>query len=147
MKLPASFTKAQEVQILEALATSDSYFAEFFRSETDQMTANIMNDLPIEFGTKMEDWRVGRIKACETVDSLERSLTAHSSLLEVREGEIQGLKARMRDILGNMIHAEANHFEPDYRDLFTFDEILKAKLEDGCSLNAEESTYLLSKIS
>ena len=143
MKLPTSYTKAEEIQILESLATSDTYFAEYFKSEVDQMTSNIHNDFPIELNTKMEGWRSLLNDSQHKVDFLEEEIKVHIAYRIHAKEEITILKNRLRDILGKGISTQG--FEVSSH--FTFAEILKAKLEDGYSLTVEESNYLIPLIS
>jgi hypothetical protein len=45
-------TKELEIKTLTSLCDADGYFAEYFKRDLDQMTANIRNDFPIETATK-----------------------------------------------------------------------------------------------
>lgn len=44
--------KETEINHLRALQHGDTYFAQFFKNDVDQMVQNIQNDFPIEFGCK-----------------------------------------------------------------------------------------------
>lgn len=146
MKLPASFTKAEEIQILEALGSSDSYFHEFFASEVDQMASNIKNDFPIEHGTKMEDWRLLLIDSRAKVATLENELQANIAEISHKDAEIADLKNRLRKILGNMVVAQSDNMVMVPENHFQFSEVLRSRLTNEVKLNEEETEYLLSKI-
>ena len=44
--------KETEINHLRALQHGDTYFAQFFKNDVDQMVQNIQNDFPIELGCK-----------------------------------------------------------------------------------------------
>lgn len=58
--------KENEIDHLRALQNCDTYFAQFFKQDIDQMVQNIKNDFPIELGCTF----------MEKAEILQRSLNA-----------------------------------------------------------------------
>jgi hypothetical protein len=54
IKLPKTFTKDEEISVMLALASGDTYFADTFTPEdTEQMISNVRNDFPLLTQTRV----------------------------------------------------------------------------------------------
>ena len=122
--------KETEIKHLRALQQGDTYFAQFFKSDVDQMVRNIQNDFPIELGCKF----------CEKAQALQRTLAdykeksaqdkfdmAVSIYRELDDSVPDSLKKAIQDSLGSPIR------------------VIEAKIAADVPPTKEEVEYLIKE--
>lgn len=122
--------KETEINHLRALQHGDTYFAQFFKNDVDQMVQNIQNDFPIELGCKF----------CEKTQALQRTLAdykeksaqdkfdmAVSIYRELDDSVPDSLKKAIQDSLGSPIR------------------VIEAKIAADVPPTKEEVEYLIKE--
>lgn len=122
--------KETEINHLRALQHGDTYFAQFFKNDVDQMVQNIQNDFPIELGCKF----------CEKAQALQRALAdykeksaqdkfdmAVSIYRELDDSVPDSLKKAIQDSLGSPIR------------------VIEAKIAADVPPTKEEVEYLIKE--
>lgn len=121
-------TREQEIQILQSLK-GDTYFAQKFGLDIDQMCQNIGNDFPIELNCQF----VAKEKA------LQEQLKAQQA----------ASKDRLLSFAHDIILAMSGCDDEIYQTVGGYigkDEIIKFKHSQGIDLNDEEVDYLVKKL-
>lgn len=121
-------TRQEEIKTLQSLK-GDTYFAQKFGQDIDQMCQNISNDFPIEFDCQF--------------NAKEKSLQEQ---LKVQQA---AAKDRFMSFAHDIILAMSGCDDEIYQTVKGYigiDEIIKFKHSQGIELNDEEVDYLVKKL-
>ena len=121
-------TREQEIQILQSLK-GDTYFAQKYGQDIDQMCQNISNDFPIEFDCQFmakEKALQGQLKAQQAA-SKDRLLSFAHDIILAMSGCDDEIYQTVEGYIGK-------------------DEIIKFKHSQGIELNDDEIDYLVKKL-
>ncbi len=121
-------TRIEEIEILQSLK-GDTYFAQTFGQDIDQMCQNINNDFPIEFGCGF----------MSKVKTLQKQLEAQQAASKDR------FLSFARDIIINMNGCDDEIYQI-VKNYIGIDEIIKFKHSQGIELNDDEIDYLVKKL-
>lgn len=120
--------REQEIQILQSLK-GDTYFAQKFGQDIDQMCQNISNDFPIELGCQF--------------NAKEKSLQEQ---LKVQQAAAKdGFMSFVHDIILAMSGCDDEIYQT-VKGYIGIDEIIKFKHSQGIDLNDDEVDYLVKKL-
>jgi len=141
----ADLTKKQEIELLEKLVNGNGYFAEYFQKDFQQMKRNIEVDHPIEMETKFNQYKE-MVSGYEVkVDDLTYQFENLTSKLAQREGAIAVSKQIMTDILIGLVQNKEFDKVSEPTDYFTWEAVVKTKLEKGYQLTDEQAQKLIEK--
>lgn len=121
-------TRQEEIKVLQSLK-GDTYFAQKFGQDIDQMCQNISNDFPIELGCQFN----------AKVESLQEQLKAQQA----------AANDRFMSFSHDIILAMSGCDDEIYKTVEGYigkDEIIKFKHSQGVDLNDEEVDYLVKKL-
>ena len=121
-------TTQEEIQTLQSLK-GDTYFAQEFGQDIDQMCQNISNDFPIELDCQFavkEKALQEQLKAQQTA-SKDRLLSFAHDIILAMSGCDDEIYQTVEGYIGK-------------------DEIIKFKHSQGVDLNEEEINYLVKKL-
>lgn len=122
-------TRQEEIQVLQSLK-GDTYFAQKFGSDIDQMCENIKNDYPIEMGcTFMKETEVLK-KALE-----DTKKKANEKLLAFAQEVILDISNYTEDEVYETVEGYIGK-----------EAIIKYKHSQGIELNNGEIDYLIGKL-
>lgn len=143
--------KSDEIAIIEALASQDTYFADSVSlQDAEKMCRNIREDTPIFFGT-LHDLEE-RTRMLHDIETLTKEVKDMSSQYEAKLQALQEQLTKTEGSLDLLIKRvlEYNHFQaPEATPLrfpsdeaFTDLRILSLKLRTSLPLDADEREYL-----
>lgn len=145
-----NFTKAQEIEMLEALAAADTYFADTFQNDVPLMCQNIRNDFPILTGTSIDNSIAEHTKtiACFKikVEGLEAALKRTGAVEVQQRNRAMAAEARLEEILDYMLGCNFQAIQTDPNRMFSINEVVAAKVRKNMGLNQNEKDYILTKI-
>lgn len=121
-------TRQEEIKVLQSLK-GDTYFAQKFGQDVDQMCQNISNDFPIELNCQF----------MEKENALQKQLKAQQA----------ASKDRLLSFSHDIILAMSGCDDEIYKTVEGYigkDEIIKFKHSQGVGLNDEEVDYLVKKL-
>lgn len=121
-------TRQEEIKTLQSLK-GDTYFAQEFGQDIDQMCQNISNDFPIEFGCQFN----------AKEESLQEQLKAQQAAANDR------FMSFAHDIILAMSGCDDEIYQT-VKGYIGIDEIIKFKHSQGIDLNDDEITYLVNKL-
>lgn len=121
-------TRQEEIKVLQSLK-GDTYFAQKFGQDIDQMCQNISNDFPIELGCQFN----------AKVESLQEQLKAQQAAANDR------FMSFSHDIILAMSGCDVEIYKT-VEGYIGEDEIIKFKHSQGVDLNDEEVDYLVKKL-
>jgi len=123
-------TKQHEISLIRALINADGYFAEFFKSDFEQMIINIEDDHPIELYTGfISGFETQRQRGDELIEkhATEKHSLCETMLCVASETGNERLYQRVIEEIG-------------------IDSTIKLKRFIGLDLDGKEIDYLVSKI-
>lgn len=120
-------TVLEEVKILQSLK-GDTYFAQKFGQDIDQMCENIKNDYPIELGCQF----------MAKDEALQRQLVAQQ----------EASRAQILSLAYNVIYNidDSDELYDAVKDCIGIDQIIKYKHSKDIELDDKEIDYLVSKL-
>lgn len=121
-------TRQEEIKTLQSLK-GDTYFAQEFGQDIDQMCQNISNDFPIELGCQFN----------AKEESLQEQLKAQQAAANDR------FMSFAHDIILAMSGCDDEIYQT-VKGYIGIDEIIKFKHSQGIDLNDDEITYLVNKL-
>lgn len=121
--------KQEEIQVLQSLK-GDTYFAQKFGSDIDQMCENIKNDFPIEMG-------------CMFMTETE---ALKKTLAETKKVADEKLLAFAQEIILNICNYDDDEVYKTVKSYIGIEAVIKYKHSQNIELNEEEIDYLVSKI-
>ena len=121
--------KQEEIQVLQSLK-GDTYFAQKFGSDIDQMCENIKNDFPIEMGC---------VFMTET-EALKKTLA------QTKKKADEELLAFAQEIILNICNYDDDEVYKTVKSYIGIEAVIKYKHSQSIELNEEEIDYLISKI-
>lgn len=122
-------TKQEEIKVLQSLK-GDTYFAQKFGSDIDQMCENIKNDFPIEMGC---------IFMTET-EALKKTLA------ETKKNADENLLAFAQEIILNICNYDDDEVYKTVKSYIGIEAVIKYKYSQDIELNEEEIKYLVGKL-
>lgn len=121
--------KQEEIQVLQSLKC-DTYFAQKFGSDIDQMCENIKNDFPIEMG-------------CMFMTETE---ALKKALAQTKKKADEELLAFAQEIILNICNYDDTEVYKTVKSYIGIEAVIKYKHSQNIELNEEEIDYLVSKI-
>lgn len=121
--------KQEEIQVLQSLK-GDTYFAQKFGSDIDQMCENIKNDFPIEMGC---------VFMTET-EALKKALA------ETKKNADENLLAFAQEIILNICNYDDDEVYKTVKSYIGIEAVIKYKYSQDIELNEEEIKYLVGKL-
>lgn len=121
--------KQEEIQVLQSLK-GDTYFAQKFGSDIDQMCENIKNDFPIEMGC---------VFMTET-EALKKTLA------ETKKNADENLLAFAQEIILNICNYDDDEVYKTVKSYIGIEAVIKYKYSQDIELNEEEIKYLVGKL-
>lgn len=121
-------TRKEEIKVLQSLK-GDTYFAQKFGQDVDQMCQNISNDFPIELGCQF--------------NAKEESLQEQLKAQQAAANDI--FMSFAHDIILAMSGCDDEIYQT-VKGYIGIDEIIKFKHSQGIDLNDDEITYLVNKL-
>lgn len=121
--------KQEEIQVLQSLK-GDTYFAQKFGSDIDQMCENIKNDFPIEMGC---------VFMTET-EALKKTLA------QTKKKADEELLAFAQEIILNICNYDDKEVYKTVKSYIGIEAVIKYKHSQNIKLNEEEIDYLVGKI-
>lgn len=121
-------TRQEEIKVLQSLK-GDTYFAQKFGQDVDQMCQNISNDFPIELGCQFN----------AEGESLQKQLKAQQAAANDR------FMSFAHDIILAMSGCDDEIYQT-VKGYIGIDEIIKFKHSQGIDLNDDEVDYLVDKL-
>lgn len=121
-------TRQEEIKTLQSLK-GDTYFAQEFGQDIDQMCQNISNDFPIELGCQF--------------------MAKENAFQEQLKAQQAASKDRLLSFAHDIILAMSGCDDEIYKTVEGYigkDEIIKFKHSQGIELNDEEVDYLVKKL-
>lgn len=122
-------TKQEEIKVLQSLK-GDTYFAQKFGSDIDQMCENIQNDVPIEMGC---------VFMTET-EALKKTLA------ETKKNADDNLLAFAQEIILNICNYDDDEVYKTVKSYIGIEAVIKYKYSQDIELNEEEIKYLVGKL-
>lgn len=121
--------KQEEIQVLQSLK-GDTYFAQKFGSDIDQMCENIKNDFPIEMG-------------CMFMTETE---ALKKALAQTKKNADENLLAFAQEIILNICNYDDDEVYKTVKSYIGIEAVIKYKYSQDIELNEEEIKYLVGKL-